>query len=605
MKRYVRYDAASAWRELPLIAALVVLVSMNLAAAEKRLISADGEIEQQLLPANPVEFTDPNLERAAGDSARQMITGNFTDLQGRTMPYRLSLPPEGGGEAPQPILIHFHGNATATQEEILDGRFGSIEHEAVQRGLIPIVVASPETRPPPQEGIRQWYEEDISLVHEFLQQELSSYFIPDFDRIYFDGASQGACFMHDFMQVVGDRYGGGFYGGCGCYNSPDPSWVPEADFVSNFKVFINSSVDDFLYETANRGYAYYRYTIGVETYNDLNNEGPHCSTYWSSKPTALDWFIGALDLQEQADELHWIRTSPIIGLNAITLLNTGNTIVVQDQAQESIFWHIDDATMRRERLGSSSGTVRDVEFVDDRLFFVENGSLLSTSLDDFSPFNEEHPSAWLLSDGDGRLFSWSWGLDVSWSADAGGTWQSFADTPVERIYNEDSSGRISSQRIVASTTEGAVLGDSEAGIFEPMEPVPEGQLFSAGWDGERILVLTAVAGEFYSVYKAFASEDGGGSWLAVTLPSEMVGYPANGTAVSASDRGVFLIHGGFRSSWITTDGGATWQRVFGLGTAWNGDSVISAGRAVYTDGEAVFSLNAPHLLDHLFGDGFE
>lgn len=143
---------------------------------------------------------------------------------------------------PQPILIYFHGNNTASMERVLDSFFPSIANVAAEYGLMAVVAASPETRSPPQEQIRQWYSEDSLLLHEFLEQGLPGHYAVDFKRIYFSGGSQGTCFLHDFMQLYGENYGGGFYGGCGCYNSPDPTWTPPENFRQDMKVFINPSV---------------------------------------------------------------------------------------------------------------------------------------------------------------------------------------------------------------------------------------------------------------------------------------------------------------------------------------------------------------------------
>jgi hypothetical protein len=94
--------------------------------------------------------------------AATQITEVFTDSQGRTALYRYSTKPEWNLETPRGLLIYFHGNNSATQEEVLDGRFGSVEFYAFKRELIPVAIASPETR---VDGVtRQWVDEDKLLV---------------------------------------------------------------------------------------------------------------------------------------------------------------------------------------------------------------------------------------------------------------------------------------------------------------------------------------------------------------------------------------------------------------------------------------------------------
>ncbi len=131
------------------------------------------------------------------NSIAAQFTETFTDSQGRTTLYRYSIKDSWDTKTPRGALIYFHGNNSSTQQEVIDMFFWSVEKDAYQRDLIPVVVTSPQTRP---DGItRQWYDEDKKLINELLQGHFKNAFKLDFNKIIFSGGSQGTCFLHDSL----------------------------------------------------------------------------------------------------------------------------------------------------------------------------------------------------------------------------------------------------------------------------------------------------------------------------------------------------------------------------------------------------------------------
>jgi len=135
--------------------------------------------------------------------------------------------------------------------------------------------------------------------------------------IYFLGASQGTCFLHEFLMDYAENYGGGFYGGCGCYNNPNQFWKPSQALRDRFKVYIHSTQSDFLLQSTLGGYDYWRYDMGFNTRGQFSTAGGHCSATGSYEDTALSWFLGKSEIPT-VFEPHWElrRADSIAGIAA-------------------------------------------------------------------------------------------------------------------------------------------------------------------------------------------------------------------------------------------------------------------------------------------------
>ena len=580
-----------------------------------------GDVIVETLPSDAVTgVSDAELQAQryfstmAGPSASTtVLTGRFVSSSGRALDYRLALPQHIDLTEPKPVLIYFHGNNRASKQQILDSFFPGVAWRGEQRELIPITVSSPETRNPPQEETRQWMSEDQPLLDEFLQFGLSPYFTPDHHQIYFAGGSQGTCFLHDFMQSHGENYGGGFYGGCGCYNSPDPTWDPANEFLQRMRVYINTTSGDFLYEHGHRGYAFYKYTIGLNTRGDLEQEGPHCSLHWQQMDIALDWFTGALEIPEPAFSPHWQRISPASGVEGLTIDGTGAVwMAINDAENERAkIWRQAAADPDWELVNQLDGVPRDLVSDGETLFLTLNRELLRSS-DRAQSFFSVDPAAGqtnrIVMGGDNFLhratgnFNPGWGAwdrngELFFSTDAGQSWESYG-TNIE-LASRDSVSHINDSRAIAIDQSRRWYSASPArATLYQWAPIPEHltQVVGASWDGRSIWAMAIDSAQTAHILR---STDEGGTWQEIPLPEPIDNLfwgSGSGHTLTALEPGVVLMRGGAHSAWITFDEGESWQRKPGLETAFDGSPrprgfvAARSGEVVYTDGSAVFRL---------------
>ena len=212
-------------------------------------------------------------------------TKSFTDSRGRTAMYRYSLMDEWDPTEPRGLLMYFHGKNDGSQADLLDAFFPWLQSVAWERGLIPLMPASPEARGDFNiEGdTRDWIDEDMQFIHELLQSGVASSFAVDHERIVFAGGSKGTCFLNDFIRAYGESYGGGLLARCGCFNYRERTWVPTQAFRDRFKVIVQDTTEDFLYESSLSAYAYYKYTLDFQTRGDLEATG--ATARWEIPPT--------------------------------------------------------------------------------------------------------------------------------------------------------------------------------------------------------------------------------------------------------------------------------------------------------------------------------
>ena len=131
--------------------------------------------------------------------------------------YRYSVKDDWDPTEPRGLLMYFHGNNKGSQTDLLDGFFPWLQSVVWERGLIPLMPASPEARGDFNiEGdTRDWIDEDMQIIHELLQSGVASSFAVDHERIVFAGGSKGTCFLNDFIRAYGESYGGGLLARCG------------------------------------------------------------------------------------------------------------------------------------------------------------------------------------------------------------------------------------------------------------------------------------------------------------------------------------------------------------------------------------------------------
>ncbi|TVR99468.1 MAG: hypothetical protein EA418_00135, partial [Wenzhouxiangellaceae bacterium] len=562
------------------------------------LVDWRNDVDQTSLPPDPLMPPDTPAPRSTPQ------TDTFVSASGRALMYRYAIPDGVNVSEPQPVLIHFHGNNSGSQEHMLDIWFNSTSSIAEERGLIPVVVASPETRNPPQEEVRQWMSEDRQLVHEFLQNGLTTHLTVDHERIYFDGGSQGACFLHDFMQSHGEHYGGGFYGGCGCYNSPDPTWDPPEAFKERMKVYIHNTTGDFLFEAGNRGYAYYKYTIGLDTRGDLDQDGPHCALNSQQRRVALDWFTGVNEIPEEPFRPHWSRISTqenIVGL-AVDGGERVWKLVDQPESEHALLYRQANPGQGWLQAAEVQGQPTGFGGFGQNLFMIMDESLRHTS-DGGQTFVTIDPEVRVNSiavDSEGVIYRRGYNLGLYWSSNLGSSWQSLGGFYWLSMHH-DAIMSISDPRIIANNSQSDLfLSNTKRDGLIALQDTPSGRAASASWDGAELWSIPQTGS-----LQVFRSSDEGQSWQKVTLSDAMAGYSRWwGTRITALGSGKVLVHGGYLSAWLSEDHGESWQRVHGLETGYGG-AVSAQGEAIlFTDGQAAFRLNLTEFPNRIFRDAF-
>ena len=251
---------------------------------------------------------------------------SFTDSTGRTLLYRYWVRSDWDLTAPRGVVVYFHGNNGGTAEDLRQVRWEGV-NTALRLGLAFVVPASPNSLPEGLSwgervlvpdpvgsgGTRFWASlKDPRLIHELLQSNFKSRLGVDHDRVVFAGSSQGACFLAKFVEFYVGNYGGGFHAHCGCFwldldgddfvetagsdprigsSSPPFQWTHSATPAvrDRFKVFVEATTGDFLYNDAVSMSRYYSEWLRLKTRTDLEASGGHC--YGGDTPLAdiYDW----------------------------------------------------------------------------------------------------------------------------------------------------------------------------------------------------------------------------------------------------------------------------------------------------------------------------
>ena len=255
---------------------------------------------------------------------------SFSDSTGRRLLFRLWVRSDWDLSRPRGILLGLHGNSSGTAEELRQRKWSSTE-ESLDLGLAVVVPASPYSIPEGltrgerdlvgpsvgSGGTRYWAASDARLIHELLQSGLNARLAIDYDKVIFSGASQGTCFLAEFVEYYGGSYGGGFDAWCGCFWldfdgddlhetsaflppfllspwQPTFQWTPSAtDAASDrFSVFVRATTGDFLHRDAVSMSRYYSEWLGLPTATDLDAPGGHCHyPPATSESEILDWLL--------------------------------------------------------------------------------------------------------------------------------------------------------------------------------------------------------------------------------------------------------------------------------------------------------------------------
>ena len=570
-----------------------------------------GRVDPFSIPPLPTPVP-LEVPRTSARAKATPVTATFVDSQGRSLMYRYVLPDAANPVLPQPVMIYFHGNNTATQQQILDGFFPGVAFSAGQRGLAAVVVASPQTRAPPQEGVRQWYDEDELTIQEFLSTRLPTHFAVDTSRIYFMGGSQGTCFLNEFMHSFGEAYRGGFFGGCGCYNTLDATWTPPPAFVDGMKVYIASTRDDFLLEPSWNGYGLYKYTVGFDTRGDLEAAGAHCSAHWSQLETALDWFTGRSVLPEEPFAPHWSRVSATGEIASLALTDDGdlwrtrfdmpmNRTTLQRSTDHGASWG---------QVQQFNGELRKLTANGMALFAIDDAGFLRRSNDAGTNIQLVASDSYyrdVFVDGAGALYFLN-GSGAVVSGGSDGSVRSVLAAGPKIFLNTDGVAGLSAPRVIAADQlyypATMYSGSVALGGLAPAAPTALGTAVAAAWDGGALYALVRDGG--IGRFRIYRSSDTGAIWNELVLPAAFAQYYFYGARLSALAHDTVLTRGGYGSSWMSPDAGVNWIRLPGLSTAYEGEVVASGDDVYFTDGEGVFRLIRSELgPDEVFANGFE
>ena len=506
--------------------------------------------------------------------AARSEVAEYTGPEGRTIKFRYELKAGWSPNEPRGVLIHFHGNSTGTQEDMIswvpNRAFAHVHN------LVPVVVASPEAIPKGDygyrwfslnrsyhgHGTRFWSGADQRLVHQLLQSNFGQRFRVNFDRVFFSGTSQGACFLNDFMRSYAENYGGGMLLNCGCIGGSPPTplstWNPTDDFREKFRVFVRSTKQDFLYPHALVIYAYYRYTANLETAGDLQSEGGHCAAGDVTNESALEWLLKETSLPNEPAAPHLKRVSLMDEIVGITADRDGALWAARQAKADSHaqLWRSVDRGESFEAAARMPLDTHDIDAVGGTLMVAasENGAqVLYRSEDNGASFHRvalegggRHSN--LTTDTDGNLYTVALNSEgqqeVYVSGDTGLSWSSLGGPPgggyrgsfILSTPDPIQSSRQSSFLLLADdfgrgpSWLGPATGNdwncvrtvsSNICAFEQSDPDGE-NISTVAWNGREFLGLLVDS------QNLFTSTDRGASWSEERLPDHF--------AVSASTR---------------------------------------------------------------------
>ena len=527
-------------------------------------------------------------------TAAEPVTESFTDSSGRTILYRYSLKDDWDPKQPRGLLVFFHGNNTGSQQDILNGFFPSTEFTAWSRGLIPVVPVSPRatTRPYSDftakhysgDGVREWYHQDIRLVHELLQSEFNDSVSVDFNRIIFEGGSQGICFLTQFLREYAEFYGGGFLARCGCDYGGRHDWAPSQDLKDRFKVFVQATTEDYLWEQALQIYGYYKYSLGIETLGDLTHPGEHCSSGSVSRSQAIDWLLDRDDLEDRIPADIWFgrRVSAMDRVLALTVDSGGAIWVVREGRSESsraeyLLRSVDsgetwETVSRLDSLFPApppdeypARIVHDIDAVGEVIFLGTRHGVYQSKDGgiQFSLLNSDLVGQ-MVADRSSRLYIQSRDaadLPIFSSSDLGQTWVEVSRN--KGWMNPETIRVADASRLVTKDFLGPTETEEWTEITYPFEPTGEFPVWDgdALWRGARVRESNPdFPGSYTLNFKLYRTSNDIGNWIEVAIPA----YLGSKGRLSVLGNRQVMSHGDRLVGHVTLNQGQDWSRVLNL-----------------------------------------
>ena len=227
------------------------------------------------------------------------VERTFTSSTGRTLRFRFMLPGGSDSSAKQGVAMYFHGNVPGTDKSYVP-ELSLISKEAAAHGLVPVAGLSPETTVVSNEVVRCWMPTDQALIRELLASDFGGCIPLDRSKVFLVGGSQGTCFIAgSLMTWLWRDYRGGIYGGCGCWSVDNVDTNVER-LRDTFKVFVETTTEDFLYPDGRLAHDVFKYNLKAPTRGDIDRAGGHCDGFNLSLGKALDWMVENADYPDNA-----------------------------------------------------------------------------------------------------------------------------------------------------------------------------------------------------------------------------------------------------------------------------------------------------------------
>ena len=544
---------------------------------------------------------------ATGSVFAEPITALFEDSQGRSLMYRYELPANSDLTEPMGIVVYFHGNNSASQEAMLNAYLPFSKRAATRFGLVPVAVASPETRVASiGRVVRHWYPPDESLVHELFQSHFEGAFTVDFNRVFLWGGSQGTCFLNEFVPRYAEFYGGGLHAWCGCSYTRDPLWQPSDEFKSRFRVFVQDTTEDFLHSSGVDSYGYYRYTVGLETRSDLATPGGHCAFGEVTIEDAFDWLVTGEGLPEEPEHVHLDRRSRLNHIASLTVDEDGALWLVRSPpGRNGRLWRSVDGGTSMVPVTEFEVPISDVDasgnaLIASHAFPQSESRSILRSTDGGSTFEEVEINGIptdpkVVADRQGRLFlaldlgNREW--EIASSNNEGATWERIGDVKSQEqiISNTDSINvtQYPAYLFVGKPTVHSAIRTDGGDENEVTGSPDGGEIHWMTWDGSTFWGL----GE--SVYNLYNSSDAGLNWMDVSRPDDADRW-WSGTRINVLEQDQLFVLAA-RQDGQLRDAEGSWRRVYGSGfikslseldhhvavSHRTRDSYVSAGRGVF------------------------
>jgi len=355
---------------------------------------------------------------------------------GRSLAWRMVFAPGTDTSKSLPAYFHLHGNNSGTQQQMLDYFEYNALRQTNKRGGIGIVLASPEYCTG-STTTRCWYaEKDGPLLAAAIRSGFDGALRIDTNHVTLHGASQGTCFLDQFLQTQRVGWGGGAYLECGCH-SADYAKVPDDAWRPKFRVFVSSTTGDFLHPEGFQMADHFQYWSGLPVRSSLTNAGGHCETPQATDDSALDWLTGRLEIAQPAFVPHWERHGPFPKLHSLAVSPSGTQWVATTNDTTSRIWESRDGGRSWSEALALRDSFTTYRYDTTTYVFPEGlggiaavGEVLAVTHRDslyvlgasgvIRRSRAPATSMPLQSDGAGRL--WGNAFPWTWSRDTGATW---------------------------------------------------------------------------------------------------------------------------------------------------------------------------------------